>query len=81
MTDKLMQNDEAFKLTNDERHSAVWKKIKDHISARIAENRRKNDCDLSQEDTAKVRGRIAELLYLESLGIEDEPEKFADSDE
>lgn len=57
-----------FKLRPLERDSDVWKRIREHLETRLETMRRKNDGDLGPEDTAKVRGRIAELKYL--LGLD-----------
>lgn len=70
-----------FKLTGSEIHSALWKKIKEHLEERIALNRKKNDGDLTPERTAKVRGRIAEDFYVLGLGQPDAPENLAFNDD
>lgn len=57
-----------FRLRPLERDSDVWKRIREHLESRLEAQRRKNDGDLGLEDTAKVRGRIAELKYL--LGLD-----------
>lgn len=50
-----------------ERYSAVWVKLKEHIEDRLDLHRKKNDADLSSDETARLRGRIAELKYLLDL--------------
>ena len=57
----------SFQLTPAEIGSSLWTKLKAHIEERIAGHRRTNDGNLNTEDTAKVRGRIAEGKYILSL--------------
>ena len=54
--------------------SAAWLKLREYITGRIEQLRRKNDTDLSKRDTHKLRGQIAELKMI--LGIESPPPKF-----
>ena len=56
-----------MKLTDAEAHSALWTKLKEHMESRLATHRRKNDGDLDPTQTARMRGRIAELLSLLDL--------------
>jgi len=56
-------------LTVEERTSPLWRKIKEHLEARITGLRTANDGFLDEIETARVRGRIAEakgLINLES---------------
>lgn len=51
-----------------ESQSAVWLKLKEHIEERLIQLRMQNDGDLSDIETARLRGRVAmckELLALE----------------
>lgn len=51
-----------------ESQSAVWLKLKEHIESRLSQLRMQNDGDLSDIETARLRGRVAmckELLALE----------------
>lgn len=57
-------------LTIEERRSAFWQKLAEHCSDRLEVLRKENDGDKSELDTAKLRGRIAELKLLISLGNE-----------
>lgn len=59
-----------MKLTNHERASAVWMKLEAHLAERIAACRSRNDGDLSEMDTAKLRGRIAALKEILALGAD-----------
>ena len=54
-------------LTPIEQQSAVWKKLSSHMAARLDELRRKNDGDASEVETARTRGRIAQLKELLAL--------------
>lgn len=62
-----------MKLTPQERDSEVWRKLNAHIEERIALHRVKNDKDLDPVQTAKLRGRIQELIYLQSISKDDPP--------
>jgi hypothetical protein len=56
--------------------SPVWAKVRDYCRLRIDSLRAQNDGDLSEAETAKLRGRIAELnavLALPSLMTVEEP--------
>ncbi len=53
-----------FELTNIERESALWKKLELHLLLRLEEARRRNEADLNEVETAKLRGRILELKAL-----------------
>jgi hypothetical protein len=57
-----------FRLELNDRHSPTWAKLRRHLEARITELRRQNDSDADPMKTAKLRGRIAELKGLLSLG-------------
>lgn len=58
---------EPFRLTTEELHSPLWKKLKDHAESRVDKFRRKNDKDKDLVATAKLRGRIAEASYFAAL--------------
>lgn len=59
-----------FVLTIEERRSVLWRKLEEHCANRLEIVRKDNDADRSETDTARLRGRIAELKYLISLGNE-----------
>lgn len=75
-----MSDPEEFKLAATERHSATWTRLKDHFEARLAEHRRRNDSNLTFDETTKLRGQIKELQYLLAVGVPDEPAPMADHD-
>jgi len=50
-----------------DRQSAVWLRLKEHYEARLTLLRSSNDGQLTAEQTAKIRGRIAEVKALLSL--------------
>lgn len=68
---------ERFALTEMERQSALWKKLKAHAEERIARHRRANDGDKDMEATSKLRGRIQEARYFAAL---DEPAPQMEAD-
>ena len=55
-------------LSDAERHSALWKKLSEHLAERMAVMRQKNDSDLDALDTARLRGRIQAYKELIALG-------------
>lgn len=56
-----------FRLTDNDRNTPLWLALRAHLERRLESQRAKNDTDLSAEDTAKVRGRIAEIKALLAL--------------
>jgi GTP1/Obg family GTP-binding protein len=50
-----------FILNEAESQTALWQKIKKHLEQRLETARNKNDGDLNEVETAKLRGRITEL--------------------
>lgn len=65
-------------LTNIERSSTAWLKLRDEINNRIGLLRVKNDGDLTEVETARLRGRIAALKDLVAWGEPDQPIPVAD---
>jgi len=57
-------------ITPHERQSAVWQKLKPYLDTRLETLRRQNDGQLTPEQTAKLRGRIAEVKAILSLGTD-----------
>jgi hypothetical protein len=50
----------------------VWAKLREHLTERLSSHRAANDCGvLAETETARLRGRIAELKDL--LAIEQQP--------
>ncbi len=66
-------NPEPFALTDVERNSVLWERLSAHYRMRLESLRAKNDADLPEAETAKVRGRIAEAKAFLALG-EEKPE-------
>jgi hypothetical protein len=62
-----------FRLTAQERDSALWKKLKAEVEHEIDIMRRQNDGDKSAEETAKLRGKLAQakrfLAYESTLDV------------
>jgi len=54
-------------LTFEERHSALWLKLKEHMEQQLDLLRRKNDGSHDEIVTANIRGRIAILKELSAL--------------
>lgn len=52
-----------MKLTELEKQSALWQKLKKHAEERIQKLRTDNDKDMDERATQKLRGRIAEAKY------------------
>lgn len=50
-----------MKLTETEKHSAIWKKIEKQLTDRLQILREKNDADADAIETAKLRGQIAQI--------------------
>ena len=57
-------------LSPSDRQSAVWQKLKPYLDAQLEALRRKNDADLAPEKTQRLRGRIAAVKDLLSLGTD-----------
>lgn len=51
-------------LANHEITSSAWRKLKEHIEERIAHLRKRNDGDLTERETAHVRGQIFAMKNL-----------------
>lgn len=66
-----------LKLLESERKSALWLKLEKHINERIDVMRRRNDGDLDDRETARLRGKIAAFKELLELG-QDPPQLEAD---
>ena len=66
-------------LLNDvERQSAIWRKIKAHLEARLVLMRERNDRSQGEAKTERLRGRIAEIKYIVAL---DKPAPHAEADD
>ena len=57
-----------MKLSDQERHSALWKKLSAYLEDRIQTYRLKNDGDMSELDTARLRGKIAACKEFLAVG-------------
>jgi len=56
-----------FVLTQDEKESRLWQKLIKHLEDRLQTLRLQNDGDRSETETARLRGRIAELKAIIGL--------------
>lgn len=63
--DTHMSND--FTLTNQERDSALWKRLNAHIESRLDMMRKQNDASMLDHETERLRGRIAFAKELQAL--------------
>lgn len=62
-TQQAVDHTHVPRLSEMERQSALWKKLKAHMQARVERHRASNDTSKSVEKTEKLRGRIAEAKY------------------
>ena len=51
-------------LTDADMHSSLWLKLVNHWETRIDYLRKMNESDKTETETAKLRGRIAELRMM-----------------
>lgn len=65
---KPTDNDDPFKLTDTERHSQAWARIRLQLEARLDRYRAKLEGNLQHDETTKLRGRIAEIRNLLAAG-------------
>lgn len=56
--------DQFAVITQGDKSSPTWGKLKAHLMERRDKLRAKNDNDLNEYDTAKLRGQIAEVTAL-----------------
>ena len=63
MTDRI-------ELSDAEKSSAAWGKVEAYLVQRLDTLRTANDRDMTIEDTAKQRGRIAEVKAMQALATE-----------
>lgn len=55
-------------LQPEDRASATWMRIREHLEKRLVQLREKNDKTMPDYETENLRGRIAEVKALISLG-------------
>ena len=55
-------------MTQAERNSALWRKLRKNLEQRLDTLRAQNDGDKDERATAMLRGRIAEVKTLLTLG-------------
>lgn len=60
-----------FVLTQTERDSDLWRRLRAHFEASLGELRKQNDAAMGEIDTAALRGRIQQIKTHIALG--DEP--------
>lgn len=59
-----------MELTQRDRDSDTWEKLHAYLTERLDELRRKNDNDMGEIETARLRGQIREVKGLLALGNE-----------
>lgn len=57
-----------FHLTDNDKSTGLWARLKAHLDDRLADARRRNDAMLSEPETATLRGEIRSLKRIISLG-------------
>lgn len=62
-----MKAKERFMLAPHERNSALWQRLIKHCNQRLEDLRLQNDGDRDDQQTAKLRGRIAEVKAIIAL--------------
>jgi hypothetical protein len=63
-----MKPQDRLIISEQERESVLWKRIRSHYDKRLSTMRSKNDGPLGNEETLVLRGRIHEIKTLLSLG-------------
>lgn len=58
----------ALKLTPDELRSSVWLKLRAHLTHELTRLRARNDGNFNAEETARIRGQIAQLKMILKIG-------------
>lgn len=61
-----------FQLSDYDKSTLLWARLKVHLEERLTEARRRNDAPLTEQETAMLRGEIKSLRRLLALG-EDRP--------
>lgn len=61
------QREGPFSLTESEKHSDLWMKIKAHYEQKLQETRVRNDKPLDAERKMVIVGQLMEMKYLLSL--------------
>lgn len=59
---------QPFILTSAEKQSGLWMRLENHFKDRVERLRKQNDGDLTEIQTAKLRGQIATFEALLLLG-------------
>jgi hypothetical protein len=68
------RRDDRFELTEGEKASPVWLRLKGHLTELLAAARLQNDNEtLTEQQTAALRGRIKVLKVLLALGDDARP--------
>lgn len=57
----MVTTNKVMLLTESDIQTLVWKKLEQYLNARLETLRARNDGNLTSDETAKLRGRIAEV--------------------
>lgn len=68
-----IKKQKPFELYAEDKISSTWNRLQGYLTNRLYELRMQNDRPMDDKDTANLRGRIAEIKSLLSLG-EDKPD-------
>lgn len=64
----MIAPDPPFILTENEKATLLWARIKGHLNDKLAAARRRNDTPQSEQETAMLRGEIKTLKGIIALG-------------
>jgi hypothetical protein len=62
------RRDDRFELSEADKASALWLRLKEHLETRLADARKRNDGVQPEADTAALRGEIRALKRIIALG-------------
>ena len=68
-----------FELSDADRYSATWMRLKAHLQTELQALRERNDAPQPEQDTAMLRGQIRSLKRIIALG-DDRPIVTGDED-
>jgi len=82
MPQRVVQEElDPFKLTQGERMSGTWQRLSKELEKMRESLRRRNDDNLGEADTARLRGRIAQINDILRYGEDDQQVEFNQDEE
>ena len=69
-----------FQLSDHEKTQGIWLRLRDHLTTRLADARKRNDAPLTADETAALRGEIKTLKAIIRLG-DDRPVMLTGAEE